>query len=155
MTKKILNEMKLKFPSLSENERLARVAISGFVALKDPQMDELTDIKTAVSEAVTNCIVHGYRNSVGEIEMVARILEGNVVYIRIKDKGVGITDIEQAMTPLFTTLPQEERSGLGFSVMESFCDSVRVISKEGSGTAVILTKKLKTKLTRENNVYGK
>ncbi len=154
MTKKILNEMKIKFPSLSENERLARVAISGFISLRDPQMDELNDIKTAVSEAVTNCIVHGYRERVGEIELVARILEGNSVYIRIKDKGVGISDIKQAMTPLFTTLPQEERSGLGFSVMESFCDSVRVISKPGAGTTVILTKRLKTKLT-EKNVYSK
>ena len=154
MATKILNEMRLKFPSLSENERLARVAISGFAALYDPMIDELSDIKTAVSEAVTNSIVHGYRSSVGDIELVARIFEEGTVYIRIKDKGVGIADIKQAMTPLFTTLPEEERSGLGFSVMESFCDSVRVTSKVGVGTTVVLTKKLKTKL-REKNVYGK
>lgn len=146
MARKTINEMKIRFPSLSENERLARSAISGFVSLRDPRIDELSDIKTAVSEAVTNCIVHGYRNTTGEIEMVARILDDNTVYIRIKDKGVGIEDIQQAMTPLFTTLAQEERSGLGFSVMESFCDSVKVSSKPGQGTTVILTKKLRTKL---------
>lgn len=146
MARKTVNEMKIKFPSLSENERLARSAISGFVALKNPQIDELSDIKTAVSEAVTNSIVHGYRNTLGEIEMTAKILDDNTVYIRIKDKGVGIEDIKQAMTPLFTTLAQEERSGLGFSVMESFCDSVRVSSKKGAGTTVVLTKRLRTKL---------
>ncbi len=155
MTKKIINEMKISFPSLSENERLARVAISGFVSLQDPTLEELTDIKTAVSEAVTNCIVHGYRGRVGTVELVARILEDKTVYIRIKDKGVGIADIRQAMTPLFTTLPEEERSGLGFSVMESFCDSLRVSSKEGAGTTVLLTKRLRSKLTREKDVYSK
>lgn len=146
MARKTVNEMKIKFPSLSENERLARSAISGFVALKNPQIDELSDIKTAVSEAVTNSIVHGYRNTLGEIEMTAKIFDDNTVYIRIKDKGVGIEDIKQAMTPLFTTLAQEERSGLGFSVMESFCDSVRVSSKKDAGTTVVLTKRLRTKL---------
>lgn len=146
MARKTVNEMRIKFPSLSENERLARSAISGFVALKNPQIDELSDIKTAVSEAVTNSIVHGYRNTLGEIEMTAKIFDDNTVYIRIKDKGVGIEDIKQAMTPLFTTLAQEERSGLGFSVMESFCDSVRVSSKKGAGTTVVLTKRLRTKL---------
>ena len=146
MARKTVNEMKIKFPSLSENERLARSAISGFVALKNPQIDELSDIKTAVSEAVTNSIVHGYRNTLGEIEMTAKIFDDNTVYIRIKDKGVGIEDIKQAMTPLFTTLAQKERSGLGFSVMESFCDSVRVSSKKGAGTTVVLTKRLRTKL---------
>ena len=146
MARKTVNEMKIKFPSLSENERLARSAISGFVALKNPQIDELSDIKTAVSEAVTNSIVHGYRNTLGEIEMTAKIFDDNTVYIRIKDKGVGIEDLKQAMTPLFTTLAQEERSGLGFSVMESFSDSVRVSSKKGAGTTVVLTKRLRTKL---------
>lgn len=146
MARKTVNEMRIRFPSLSENERLARSAISGFVALRNPQIDELSDIKTAVSEAVTNSIVHGYRNTLGEIEMTAKIFDDDTVYIRIKDKGVGIEDIKQAMTPLFTTLAQEERSGLGFSVMESFCDSVKVTSKYGSGTTVVLIKKLRTKL---------
>ncbi len=140
------NEMKISFLSLSENERLARVAISGFVSVYNPTLNELTDVKTAVSEAVTNAIVHGYRNSLGYVELSAKIFEGGLIYIKIKDKGCGISDVAKAMEPLFTTLPEEERSGLGFSVMESFCDSVKVHSKEQKGTTVILTKKLKAKL---------
>lgn len=146
MAKLIKNEMKLIFPSLSENERLARVAISGFVSLVDPRLDELTDIKTAVSEAVTNAIVHAYRGTQGLVELSARIYEDGLVYIKIRDKGCGIGDIAKAMEPLYTTLPEEERSGLGFSVMESFCDSVKVTSKLGKGTTVVLKKKLGTKL---------
>ena len=146
MAKTPKNEMKLSFPSLSENERLARIAISGFVSLVDPRLDELTDIKTAVSEAVTNAIVHAYRDSFGTVELTARIYDGGLVYIKIKDKGCGIPDIAKAMEPLYTTLPEEERSGLGFSVMESFCDSVKVTSKPQKGTTVVLQKKLKTKL---------
>lgn len=146
MARKVKNEMKLVFPSLSQNERLARVAISGFVSLCDPMLDELTDIKTAVSEAVTNAIVHAYRGTVGNVEMSAKLFEGGLVYIKIRDKGCGIGDIEKAMEPLYTTLPEEERSGLGFSVMESFSDSVKVTSKLGKGTTVVLQKKLKTKL---------
>lgn len=146
MAKTIKNEMKLSFPSLSENERLARVAISGFVSLCDPRLDELTDIKTAVSEAVTNAIVHAYRDRVGTVEMTAKIFDGGLIYIKIKDRGCGIADVAKAMEPLYTTLPEEERSGLGFSVMESFCDSVKVTSKPQKGTTVILQKKLKTKL---------
>lgn len=146
MAKTPKNEMKLSFPSLSENERLARIAISGFVSLVDPRLDELTDIKTAVSEAVTNAIVHAYRGSLGTVELTARIYDGGLVYIKIKDKGCGIPDIAKAMEPLYTTLPEEERSGLGFSVMESFCDSVKVTSKPQKGTTVVLQKKLKTKL---------
>ena len=146
MAKTPKNEMKLSFPSLSENERLARIAISGFVSLYNPRLDELTDIKTAVSEAVTNAIVHAYRGSFGTVELTARIYDGGLVYIKIKDKGCGIPDIAKAMEPLYTTLPEEERSGLGFSVMESFCDSVKVTSKPQKGTTVVLQKKLKTKL---------
>lgn len=148
MTKKVINRMKLSFPSLSENEHFARTAISGFVSSQDPLTGELRDIITAVSEAVTNCIVHAYRDEIGEIELAAKIFDDSTVYIRIKDKGVGIEDIKQAMTPLFTTLAEQERSGLGFSVMESFCDSVKVSSKSGHGTSVILTKKLKRKIQR-------
>lgn len=140
------NEIKMIFPSLSENERLARIAISGFVSLCDPRLDELTDIKTSVSEAVTNAIVHAYRDKPGLIEMTARIYDGGLVYIKIKDKGCGIENVAKAMEPLYTTLPEEERSGLGFSVMESFCDDVKVMSKPERGTTVILQKKLKTKL---------
>lgn len=143
---KILNEIKLNFPSLSENERFSRLVVSGFASQLDPQVDEISDIKTAVSEAVTNSIVHAYKNEIGKIELVARIYEDNVIYIRIKDYGCGIPDIKKAMEPLFTTSPEEERAGLGFAVMESFMDKLKVFSKEGKGTSVILTKKLKTKL---------
>ncbi len=146
MAKTPKNEMKLSFPSLSENERLARVAISGFVSLCDPRLDELTDIKTAVSEAVTNAIVHAYRDKTGLVELTAKIYDSGLIYIKIKDKGCGIADVAKAMEPLYTTLPEEERSGLGFSVMESFCDSVKVTSKPQKGTTVVLQKKLKTKL---------
>lgn len=144
--KKILNEIKLSFPSISENERFSRLVVSGFASQLDPQVDEISDIKTAVSEAVTNSIVHAYKNEIGKIELVARIYEDNVIYIKIKDHGCGIPDIKKAMEPLFTTSPEEERAGLGFAVMESFMDKLKVLSKEGKGTSVILTKKLKTKL---------
>lgn len=142
---KILNEIKLNFPSLSENERFSRLVVSGFASQLDPQVDEISDIKTAVSEAVTNSIVHAYKNEIGKIELLARIYEDNVIYIKIKDYGCGIPDIKKAMEPLFTTSPEEERAGLGFAVMESFMDKLRVLSREGKGTSVILTKKLKTK----------
>ncbi len=143
--KKPSNEMKLIFPSLSENESFARIAVGGFISGANPRIDELNDIKTAVSEAVTNCIVHAYRDAVGKIELTARLADG-VLYIKIRDRGCGIEDVKKAMEPLFTTLPGEERSGLGFSVMESFMDSVAVRSKPGSGTAVTMTKKLRTKI---------
>lgn len=142
---KILNEIKLNFPSLSENERFSRLVVSGFASQLDPQVDEISDIKTAVSEAVTNSIVHAYKNEIGKIELLARIYEDNVIYIKIKDYGCGIPDIKKAMEPLFTTSPEEERAGLGFAVMESFMDKLRVFSRKGKGTSVILTKKLKTK----------
>ena len=142
---KILNEIKLNFPSLSENERFSRLVVSGFASQLDPQVDEISDIKTAVSEAVTNSIVHAYKNEIGKIELLARIYEDNVIYIKIKDYGCGIPDIKKAMEPLFTTSPEEERAGLGFAVMESFMDKLWVFSRKGKGTSVILTKKLKTK----------
>ncbi len=110
------NEMKLVFPTLSANESFARTAVSSFVGLMDPKMDELIDIKTAVSEAVTNCIVHAYRDSAGNIELTARIYPDRTVYIRIKDLGCGIEEIGQAMEPLYTTRPEEESSGLGYAV---------------------------------------
>lgn len=148
MAKTVTNRMKVTFPSLSENEHFARALISGFIASQDPLASELREVITAVSEAVTNCTVHAYREEIGEIELSAKIYEDRTVYIKIKDRGIGITDIEQAMTPLFTTLAQEERSGLGFSVMESFCDSVKVTSKPQKGTTVVLVKKLRTKIQR-------
>ncbi len=139
---KILNEMKLIFPARSENEAFSRSAISVFITPLDPTINELSDIRTAVSEAVTNAIVHGYRKSHGNIEIVARILENNEIYIKIKDKGCGIADVKQAMQPLFTTAPEEERSGLGFAVMENFMDKLKVYSKLGKGTSVIMRKVL-------------
>ena len=146
LKRKPLNEMKVSFPSYSENERFARVAVSGFLTQLDPQIDELADVKTAVSEGVTNAIVHGYRNTLGEIFMQIRIFENRHVYIKIRDKGCGIADIEQAMQPLFTTAPEEERAGLGFAVMESFMDKVKVRSKLGEGTILILEKTLKERV---------
>lgn len=143
--KKPQNEMKMVFPSLSENERLARVAVGGFISPKNPRIDELNELKTAVSEAVTNCIVHAYRDTVGLIELTAKLTDDGV-YIKIRDRGCGIEDVKQAMEPLFTTLPDEERSGLGFSVMESFTDSITVKSKKGSGTTVVMVKKLRSKI---------
>ncbi len=138
----ILNEIRFTIPSLSVNEGTARAVVSSFIIQADPTVEELSDIRTAVSEAVTNCIVHGYRNSSGAIEITVRLLPNREIYIRIKDNGCGIPDIEQAMQPLFTTAPEEERSGLGFSVMESFMDRLAVKSKIGRGTTVTMRKKL-------------
>lgn len=138
----IMNEMKLSFLSRSANESFARVAVASFFAQLDPTVDEMTDIKTAVSEAVTNCIVHGYAETLGVIYIHARILGDNVITVRIKDKGCGIPDIKQAMEPMFTTCKTGERAGLGFAVMQSFMDSVRVYSTPGKGTTVVLKKKM-------------
>ncbi len=138
----ILNEIRFTLPSLSVNEGTARAVVSSFVVQADPTVEELSDIRTAVSEAVTNCIVHGYRNSKGTVKITVRLLPNREIYIRIKDNGCGIPDIAQAMQPLFTTAPEEERSGLGFSVMESFMDRLSVKSKIGRGTTVTMRKKL-------------
>ena len=141
---KIINEVKFSMPSYSVNESVARAVVSSFLIQADPTVEELSDIRTAVSEAVTNAVVHGYRGREGKIELVVRILEKRVVYIKIKDKGCGIEDVEKAMEPLFTTAPEEERSGLGFSVMQSFTDKLTVKSELGRGTTVIMRKKLKS-----------
>ena len=134
------NEMKLSFPSYSSNEGFARAAVAAFLAQLDPTLEELSDLKTAVSEAVTNCVVHAYSEceTVGIINITARIKDEEV-YIKITDKGCGIEDVKKAMEPLFTTKPELERSGLGFAVMESCCDKVKVSSKVGKGTTVTLT----------------
>ena len=139
---KIINEMKLSFPSKSCNEAFARSVTAAFVLNLDPTLNELSDLKTAVSEAVTNAIVHGYRRQSGTIFLSGKITDGGRVVIRIRDKGCGIDDVEQAMQPLFTTAPDEERAGLGFAVMQSFCDRVRVSSKPGKGTVVTLEKQI-------------
>ena len=139
---KIHNEMKLSFPSKSCNEAFARSVTAAFVLNHDPTLNELSDLKTAVSEAVTNAIVHGYRRQSGTIFLSGKITDGGRVLIRIRDKGCGIDDVEQAMQPLFTTAPDEERAGLGFAVMQSFCDRVRVSSTPGKGTVVTLEKQI-------------
>lgn len=138
----ILNEIKFTMPSLSVNESTARAVVSSFLVQLNPTVEELSDIRTAVSEAVTNSVVHGYRGTKGDIELVVRLLPEREIYIRIKDKGCGIGDVEQAMEPLFTTAPEEERSGLGFSVMESFMDRLSVKSRVGRGTTVTMRKRL-------------
>lgn len=142
MKREIINECRLSFPPLSVNEGYARAAAAAFAAQADPTVREISEIKTAVSEAVTNAIVHGYRSCTGMVELVMRQYSGGVFYICVKDKGAGIQDIEQAMTPLFTTAPEEERSGLGFSVMESFMDKVSVKSAPGKGTTVTMEKRI-------------
>lgn len=138
----IKNEVRITFLSKSVNEGFARLAVAGFVSQLDPQINEMSDIKIAVSEAVTNCIVHAYKDRVGKIELVMRILENNTVYIKIKDYGCGIEDIKKAMEPLYTTAPEDERAGLGFAVMESFMDRLSVRSKVLKGTSVIMMKKI-------------
>lgn len=136
---KKINEMKLIFESKSVNEGFSRVAVSSFASSLDPTVEELSDIKTAVSEAVTNAIVHGYREKMGKIYITATITDKNIIRIKVRDNGVGIEDIEQARQPLFTTLGGE-RAGLGFAVMESFMDKVKVRSAPGRGTTVTLEK---------------
>ncbi len=139
---KALNEIKLQIESRSVNEGFARSVVAAFASQLDPNVEEISDIKTAVSEAVTNCIVHAYPDSVGKIYIWAGIYENGIFKVKIKDKGCGIENIKQAMEPLFTTLGGE-RAGLGFAVMESFCDKIRVSSKLGKGTTVTLEKALK------------
>lgn len=139
---KPINEMKLQIESRSVNEAFARAAVAAFAAQLDPNIEEISDIKTAVSEAVTNCIVHAYPQSVGTIYIWAVIYENGRFRVKIKDKGCGILNVKQAMEPLFTTLGGE-RAGLGFAVMQSFCDKISVRSKVGKGTTVTLEKSFK------------
>ena len=141
---KPINEMRLTFPSRSANEGFARMAVSAFIAALDPTVDELSDVKTAVSEAVTNCVVHGYKEGIGKIYIHAAIYDGGRIRIKIRDRGCGIPDIKLARTPLYSSLG-EERAGLGFAVMESFMDKVYVRSKVGVGTTVTLCKTLNLK----------
>ena len=135
------NFMILEFPSKSCNEAFARSAVACFASQMDPTLEELGDIKTAVSEAVTNCIVHGYPDALGTIMLRCRILKDNTLDIVVKDKGVGISDIEQAKRPMFTT-GGSDRSGMGFTIMESFMTSFELISEPGKGTTVHMRRKL-------------
>ena len=138
---KIENQVTLDFPSRSANEGFARTAAACFAAQLDPTLEELGDIKTAVSEAVTNAIVHAYPDSLGKIVMRARILEGDVLEITIRDWGRGIPDVDKARQPLYTT-GGEERSGMGFTIMESFMDTLTVRSSEGKGTRVTMRRRI-------------
>ena len=135
------NTTKIQFDSLSVNESYARGAAAAFLARYDPTVPQLADIKTAVSEAVTNCIVHGYKDCCGKIYIHTVLLDPPAVRVTVRDKGCGIADVPQAMTPLYTT-GEGERAGLGFTVMESFCDKLRVTSKPGKGTTVVLEKRI-------------
>ncbi len=135
------NYMQLEFPARSANEGFARAAIAAFAAQLDPTLDELGDIKTAVSEAVTNCIVHAYPETIGPIVLKARILPEKVLAITVKDRGCGIADIDQARKPMFTT-GGEERSGMGIPIMESFMSEVRILSTPGKGTTVHMKRKI-------------
>ena len=139
-----LNRIQIKLPALSVNESMARAAVAAFVSQLDPGVTEIADIKCAVSEAVTNAIVHGYRDTpeTGSITITVSILSGRAVKIEIKDKGCGIPDVGQARQPLYTTDAAGERSGMGFTVMESFTDALKVTSKVGQGTTVTMWKKL-------------
>lgn len=137
------NSMRLEFSSVSENESFARVAVAAFVSQLDPTMAELTDIKTVVSEAVTNAIIHGYESDPSQKVVIETVIEGNQVEITISDTGVGMDDIEAARQPLFTSKPELERSGMGFTIMENFMDSVEITSTPGVGTTVKLVKRLK------------
>lgn len=141
---KKINEFRLTVDSRSINESFSRVVVSAFVTPLDPTLEEIADLKTAVSEAVTNCIVHAYRDTYGKIYITGVITDNNTVKITVKDRGCGIDDIDRAMTPLYTT-GEGDRAGLGFTVMESFCDTMRVRSAIGRGTTVILTKKIEGK----------
>ena len=139
---KFVNTMKIILPAMSRNEALARSCVGAFAAQADPTVEEMSDLRSAVSEAVTNCIVHGYKDTGGDIVITLKLTEGGCIYIKISDKGCGIEDVEQAMLPLYTTAPEGERAGLGFAVMEAFTDDLRVRSKVGKGTTVTMKKQL-------------
>ena len=136
-----INQATVQFLSRSNNEGFARTAAACFAAQLDPTLDELNDLKTAVSEAVTNAIVHGYPDCIGKVTMTMKLFEDNRVEITVKDRGVGIVDLEQARTPLYTT-GGAERAGMGFTIMESFTDGMKVRSAPGKGTTVVLSKRI-------------
>lgn len=143
MAEKIINQFKMEFLSRSENESFARQAVSFFTAQLDPELSELTDIRTAVSEAVTNAVVHGYRGTEGVISLRVCYTDAGRVKITVKDSGCGIADVEQAMQPLYTTDAAGERGGMGFTIMKSFMDGIRVKSAPGRGTSVTMIKRIR------------
>lgn len=139
---KVLNQMKTEFPSVSANEGFARTAAACFAAQLDPTLEEIGDIKTAVSEAVTNCIVHAYPDTIGKIALKMKIYEGGLLEIAVRDWGCGIADLEQAMQPMYTT-GGDDRSGMGFTIMDSFMDKLKVKSQKGKGTSVTMRRYIK------------
>ena len=143
MKNKPVNEMKLYISAIPENEALARACVSRFVSAADPTVAELADVRCALSEAVTNCVVHAYKNTPGEIYINARLYGNRRLTLTVADKGCGIPDIALAMTPLYTTDKENERSGMGFAIMQSFSDKIRVRSKPGAGTKVFMEKYLR------------
>lgn len=142
MAKIIINQTKITFPALSQNEAYSRSIASAFVSQLNPTYDELSDIKCAISEAVTNAIVHGYRNTCGEITLIMKLTENREFMAEIRDKGCGIENIELALRPMYTTDRENERSGMGFTIIENFIDTMKVTSSPGKGTKVAITKKL-------------
>lgn len=147
-------EMKLEFDAISENEGLARVVVAAFLTRLDPTLEQLQDVKTAVSEAVTNAVIHGYEEKGGKIQMTA-ILENGQLFLSIEDKGVGIENIPEAMQPLFTTRPEGERSGMGFSFMEAFMDRVEVESSPGNGTVVHMWKSFQENILSQSRLLSR
>lgn len=143
MKSTVINRMRLEFDSVSENESFARSAVCAFAAQLDPTMAELTEIRTAVSEAVTNSIVHGYARERGKVCLTVLLYEDRRIKIKVADRGCGISDVELAKKPLYTSDPSGERGGMGFSIMESFSDKMSVSSKPGHGTSVVLIKQLR------------
>ncbi len=150
---KAINSMRLVFDSRSTNEAFARTTVAAFLCPLDPTMEELMDVKTAVSEAVTNAIVHGYRNTIGKVSISAALYEDNKIVIKIKDSGCGIEDVAKAREPLFTTAPSEERAGLGFALMESLMDKLRVSSKPGKGTTVTMERTIRSRESDHEHRY--
>ncbi len=146
------NEMKLEFISKSVNESFARISIAAFASQLDPTIEELADIKTAVSEAVTNCIIHGYEDKQGIVKVIARLKENKII-IEISDQGKGIDNIDVAKEPLYTTKPNLERSGMGFTIMESFMDKIEIESILGLGTKVTMEKEIKLKEEKQEEDF--
>lgn len=142
------NNFKLEIPSKSQNEAFARIVVAAFASQLDPTIEELADIKTAVSEAVTNAIIHGYDNGIGIVTVECK-MENNIIEVIIKDNGKGIDDISKAMEPFYTSKPELERSGMGFTVMDTFMDKLEVYSKVGEGTIVKMIKEIKSASSKE------
>lgn len=155
MKEQFENEMKLEFISKATNEAFARITVAAFASQLDPTIEELADIKTAVSEAVTNCIIHAYENKQGIIKINAKLKEDNQIIIEISDNGKGIENVDIAKEPLYTTKPNLERSGMGFTIMESFMDSMKVESIVGLGTKVTLVKSVKKIEENETEIENK